>query len=114
MICVTRPARLLDELADVLGFVATEETGVYHCNQTLPQWIIHPTALAVIPKHYPLLPLVRGAKLAQFIDHCLQAGLTDYLPLVVAMGLATDPEVIWRQLPVRLRHHTWCAAHKHC
>ena len=98
MICVTRPAKVLDELADVLGFVATAEAGVYHCNQALPQWIIHPTELAVIPKNYPLLPLARGAKLEEFIDYCLQAGLTDYLQLVVDVGLATDPEVIWRKL----------------
>ena len=98
MICVTRPTKVLDELADVLGFVATAEAGVYHCNQALPQWIIHPTELAVTPKNYPLLPLARGAKLETFIDHCLQEGLTDYLQLVVDIGLATDPEVIWRKL----------------
>ena len=85
-------------MSDVLGFVATAEAGVYHCNQALPQWIIHPTELAVTPKNYPLLPLARGAKLETFIDHCLQEGLTDYLQLVVDIGLATDPEVIWRKL----------------
>ena len=104
---------MLDELADVLGFAPTTEAGVYHCNQALPQWIIHPTELAIIPKNYPLLPLARGAKLAQFIDHCLQAGLTDYLQLVVDVGLATDPEVIWgklieaQQMKMVISEETW-------
>ena len=64
----------------------------------LPQWIIHPTELTLTPKNYPLLPLARGEKLAQFIELCLVEGLTDYLQLILDIGLATDPDVIWRKI----------------
>ncbi|MEZ4866331.1 MAG: hypothetical protein R3C14_33750 [Caldilineaceae bacterium] len=74
---MTRPERILDELGSELRFVATAEPGIYHSDQSLPQWIIHPSELSLAPKNYPLLPLARGEKLAQFIELCLQAGLTD-------------------------------------
>lgn len=98
VICVTRPDRILDELGGELRFQTTDEPGIYHCDQSLPQWIIHPTELTLTPKNYPLLPLARGEKLAQFIELCLVEGLTDYLQLILDIGLATDPDVIWRKI----------------
>ena len=98
VVCVTRPERILDELGGELRFQATAEPGIYHCDQVLPQWIIHPTELTLTPKNYPLLPLARGEKLAQFIELCLVEGLTDYLQLILDIGLATDPDVIWRKI----------------
>lgn len=98
VVCVVRPDRILDELVSELRFGATEEPGIYHCDQGLSQWIIHPTELALTPQNYPLLPLARGEKLAQFIELCLVKGLTDYLQLILDIGLMTDPDVIWRKI----------------
>jgi hypothetical protein len=67
----------------------------------------------LVPKNYPLLPLARGEKLEQFISLCLREGLNDYLQLIMDIGLATDPELIWRKLlevrPMKhlIREETW-------
>jgi hypothetical protein len=45
-----------------------------------------------------LLPLARGQKLADFISLCLREGLTDYLQLVIDIGLTTDPKIIWEKI----------------
>lgn len=98
MVCVTRPDRILDGLKEELGFLPTAEPGIYLCDERLPQWIIHPTELELAPRNYPLLPLARGKKLEQFIEVCLREGLTDYLQLILDVGLATDPLVIWQKI----------------
>ncbi|MEM7536347.1 MAG: hypothetical protein AAF639_29460, partial [Chloroflexota bacterium] len=87
MICVTRPDTILTELAGELGFVETDESGVYHAAHQIEQWIIHPSELAVIPKNYPLLPLARGETLDKFIDVCIRDGLTEYLELILDLRL---------------------------
>lgn len=113
IVCVTRPDRILDELHSDLGFSPTGEPGIYHSDQSLGQWIIHPSELALLPKNYPLLPLARGEKLAHFIELCLQTGMTDYLQLILDVGLMTDPDVIWRKLmemndmKTMIREETW-------
>ncbi len=113
IVCVTRPDRILDELHSELRFSPTEEPGIYYSDQSLGQWIIHPSELALVPKNYPLLPLARGEKLARFTELCLQASLTDYLQLIIDVGLMTDPDVIWRKLmemndmKTMIREDTW-------
>ena len=98
MICVTRPDTILNELADELGFVETDESGVYHTAQQIEQWIIHPSELAVIPKNYPLLPLARGKTLEKFIDVCLRDGLNEYLELVLDLRLYNNPNVVLQRI----------------
>jgi len=69
--------------------------------------------LALVPKNYPLLPLARGKRLEKFISLCVREGLNDYLRLILDIGLATDPEVIWRkiletkQMRPMIREDTW-------
>ena len=113
IVCVTRPTKILDDCQARLQFLPTDRLGVYHCAERLPQWIIHPTELALVPANYPLLPLARGEKLAQFIDICLREGLTSYLRLILDVGMTTDPYVIWQkimevqQMKTMIREETW-------
>jgi len=112
IVCVTRPDKILDQLSKEYRFVK-KEAGIYLSDEKLSQWIIHPTELDLVEKNYPLLPLARGKKLEQFIALCLDEGLKDYLQLIVDIGLATDPELIWRKLleakPMKhiIREETW-------
>ncbi|MCE7985585.1 MAG: hypothetical protein DYG89_30790 [Caldilinea sp. CFX5] len=113
IVCVTRPTRILNWLQDEYKFYPTEQPGIYYCNERLQQWIIHPSELALIPGNYPLLPLARGEKLAQFVELCLREGLTDYLQLVLDVGMATDANIIWqkileaRQMRMTIKEETW-------
>lgn len=113
MVCVTRPNKILSEFKDRLRFLPTEIPGIYHCAERLPQWIIHPTELALTPANYPLLPLARGEKLAQFIDVCLRDGLVAYLQLILDVGMTTDPDMIWQKImevqrmKTMIREETW-------
>lgn len=108
------PANVLDDLQAHFRFVPTAEPGIY-CNHEhqLPVWIIHPTELALKPANYPLLPLARGAKLAQFIELCIQRRLVDYLRLTLDIGLLNDPRVVWRkimeamQMQLQIDEDTW-------
>jgi hypothetical protein len=96
-----------------LKFVATDYPGIYLFDGQMPIRIIHPTELELIPANYVLLPLAKGQKLEQFIELCLREGLTKYLQLILDIGLATDPDAIWRkilevtQMPVKIREETW-------
>jgi hypothetical protein len=69
--------------------------------------------LELVEKNYPLLPLARGKKLEQFIALCVREGLNDYLRLIVDIGLATDPELIWQKIlevkhmKYQIREETW-------
>jgi hypothetical protein len=98
IVCVTRPDKILDDLREEWRFYPTDEPGIYFCDAQLPQWIIYPTELELVPRNYPLLPLAKGEKLAQFIEICLREGRIDYLQLTLDVGLTTDPEVIWRKI----------------
>jgi hypothetical protein len=112
IVCVTRPNKILNELESEYRFVK-QEAGIYFCDDVLGKWIIHPSELDLVPKNYPLLPLARGEKLEQFISLCLAEGLNDYLQLIVDVGLATDPELIWqkilevKQMKYQIREETW-------
>lgn len=79
IVCVTRPDRILDDLQGELRFFSTGEPGIYFCNERLPQWIIYPTELELVPRNYPLLPLAKGEKLKQFIELCLCERLGEWL-----------------------------------
>ncbi|OAD23666.1 hypothetical protein THIOM_000495 [Candidatus Thiomargarita nelsonii] len=111
IVCVTRPDKILAP-EEQFGFVPIDD-GIYHCQERLEQWIIYPSELALVEKNYPLLPLARGKKLEQFISLCLHEGLKDYLQLIIDIGIATDPEVIWRkilevkQMKPMIREDTW-------
>lgn len=111
IICVTRPTKIL-AMPD-MKFVATDQPGVYLYDGQLPIWIIHPSELELIERNYPLLPLAKGQKLEQFIELCVREGRTDYLQLILDIGLATDPETIWRKImevtkmTVKIREDTW-------
>lgn len=98
IICVTRPRKILDELASVFQLQATEHEGIYHAAGLLDIWLIHPTELALCEANYPLLALARGEKLEQFISLCMRQGLTHYLELILYVGFVTDPETIWRKI----------------
>jgi hypothetical protein len=98
MVCVTRPNKILDQLQKRLKFYKTNESGIYHCEAPIQQWIIHPTELALVERNYPLLPLARGKKLAQFIALCLEQKRADYLQLILDVGLFTDPYTIWQKI----------------
>jgi hypothetical protein len=112
IVCVTRPNKILDTLKKEYRFVK-QEAGIYHCDDVLGKWIIHPSELDLVPKNYPLLPLARSEKLEQFISLCVREGLNDYLQLIIDVGLATDPELIWhkilevRQMKHQIREETW-------
>jgi len=112
IVCVTRPDKILTQLKKALKFKRIE-AGIYHCNEVLEKWIICPSELALVPKNYPLLPLARGERLEKFISLCVRKGLNDYLRLIIDIGLATDPEVIWRkilevkQMRPMIREETW-------
>ncbi len=113
IISVKRPDKLLNDLSSELRFRATDEPGIYLCEQLFPIRIICPRELSLQPKNYPLLPLAKGKKLEQFIDICLRDGLATYLQLIIDIGLATDPEMIWKKLleasnmTIKMREETW-------
>jgi hypothetical protein len=112
IVCVTRPDKILNELEKAYRFVK-QEAGIYFCDDVLGKWIIHPDELSLVPKNYPLLPLARGEKLEQFISLCVREGLNDYLQLIIDVGLATDPELIWqkilevKKMRYQIREETW-------
>ncbi len=112
IVCVTRPDKILNQLKQAYQIVK-KDAGIYHCDEVLGKWIIHPDELDLVPKNYPLLPLARGEKLEQFISLCVREGLNDYLQLIMDIGLATDPELIWRkilevkQMKHQIREETW-------
>ncbi|KHD08867.1 hypothetical protein PN36_18525 [Candidatus Thiomargarita nelsonii] len=112
IVCVTRPNKILNQLKKELRLVK-KEPGIYHCDDVLGKWIIHPSELDLVEKNYPLLPLARGKKLEEFISLCVREGLNDYLQLIIDIGLATDPELIWqkilevKQMKHQIREETW-------
>jgi hypothetical protein len=112
IVCVTRPNKILNELQKKYRLVK-QEAGIYFCDDVLGKWIIHPSELDLIPKNYPLLPLARGDKLEQFISLCIHEGFNDYLQLIIDIGLATDPELIWqkifkvKQMKYQISEETW-------
>jgi len=69
--------------------------------------------LALVEKNYPLLPLARGNKLAEFVSLCFREGLTNYLRLIMDIGNYTDPNVILqkilevKQMKPQIREETW-------
>ncbi len=111
IVCITRPTKILSD--SQLGFVSTGNSGTYWHDGQLPVWIINPTELALEPANYSLLPLAKGEKLEQFIDLCLREGLTNHLQLVLDVGLAVNPDTIWKkimevtQMSVQIREETW-------
>jgi len=110
IVCVTRPDNILEKFKQELRFVQIE-AGIYYSDDVLGRWIIHPSELALVEKNYPLL--ARGEKLSQFISLCVREGLNDYLQLIIDIGVATDPELIWRkilevkQMKHQISEETW-------
>jgi hypothetical protein len=116
IVCLTKPVKILTTFKDKYQFVKTDEDGIYHCQGRLSQWIICPSELALVPKNYPLLPLAKGPKLAQFVDLCFQQKLFDYLQLIIDIGRYTDPNAILQkilevqQMTPQIRDETWAYA----
>ena len=97
VVAVTCPLKILKWLKDEFGFRPIEP-GVYHREGQISQWIICPSDLRIVPKNYPLLPLSKGKKLEDFIDHCLKEGLFDQLRLVMYVGVKVDPDTLWQKI----------------
>jgi hypothetical protein len=96
IVCVTRPDKIL-KLQEDFRFQKIDD-GIYHNPAQIPQWLICPSELALTPANYPLLPLARGKKLADFIALCFKEGLLHYVLLTLRIGLVTDPFTLWQQL----------------
>jgi hypothetical protein len=97
IVCVTRPNKILKLTAE-FHFQPTAEAGIYHNPADIAQWLIYPTELELKPANYPLLPLARGPKLADFMALCFKEGLLDYILLTLRIGFITDPVTIWQQI----------------
>jgi uncharacterized Zn finger protein (UPF0148 family) len=113
IVCVTKPNKILNTLKNEFNFSQTEP-GIYHCEAgQIQRWIICPSELLLVEKNYPLLPLARGQKLAQFLSVCVRDGLTDYLQLIKDIGLLTDPNIIWQKIleiqdmKPKIQEETW-------
>jgi hypothetical protein len=94
IICVIRPHLILDTLRSELGFEATDEPGIYFSNQIIPQRIIYPTELELIPKNYPLLVLAKGEKLTAFFEEAVRQSLDEYVEVILEVGVNIDPEAL--------------------
>jgi hypothetical protein len=97
IVCVTKPNKILNTLKEEFKF-SQIEPGIYHCDAGLNIRIICPSELLLAAKNYPLLPLARGKKLAQFLSICVRDDLVEYLHLIKDIGLLTDPNLIWQKL----------------
>lgn len=97
VITVICPLKILKWLKEEFEFRPVEP-GVYHYDGQISQWIICPSDLRIIPKNYPLLPLSKGKKLRDFIDHCLKEGLFNELQLVMDVGVKVDPDTLWQKI----------------
>ena len=98
IVSVTKPNKILKTLKEEFQFSQTEP-GIYHCKAgQIKRWIICPSELLLVEKNYPLLPLARGKKLAEFISICVRDDLVEYLQLIKDIGLLTDPNLIWQKI----------------
>ncbi len=98
IVSVTKPQKILNTLKEEFQFSKTEP-GIYHCKMGhIKRWIICPSELLLVEKNYPLLPLARGDKLAEFISICVRDDLVEYLQLIKDIGLLTDPNLIWQKI----------------
>ncbi len=110
IVCVTKPIKIINEFKT--DFKSDEE-GIYDYEADIFRRIICPSELALVEKNYPLLPLARGNKLAEFVSLCFREGLTNYLRLIMDIGNYTDPNVILqkilevKQMKPQLREETW-------
>jgi len=97
IVCVTKPNKILNTHKEEFKF-SQIEPGIYHSDACFNIRIICPSELLLVAKNYPLLPLARGKKLAQFISICVRDDLVEYLHLIKDIGLLTDPNLIWQKL----------------
>ncbi|MBM3240713.1 hypothetical protein FJZ31_30895 [Candidatus Poribacteria bacterium] len=94
IVCSVRPDKILDDLQAELGFVPTDESGIYLSEPEIARRIIVATELEVIEKNYPFLILAKGEKLLEFFEEVVRKGLTEYLEILLEVGVFTDPETI--------------------
>jgi len=94
IVCSVRPTKLLDDLQKELGFEPTVEPGIYISKQRLEERIIVSTELEVIEKNYPLLILAKGEKLLEFFEEVVMKGLTEYVEILLEVGIFIDPETL--------------------
>ena len=94
IVCSVRPDKILDDLQTELCFFPTSESGIYLNTQRIEERIIVSTELDVIEKNYPLLILSKGKKLLEFFEEVVMKGLTEYMEILLDIGIFTDPETI--------------------
>jgi len=94
VVCSVRPKKLLEDLQVELRFFPTSEPGIYLREQEIERRIVVSTELDVIEKNYPFLILAKGKKLLTFFEEVARKGLTDYLEILLEVGVFTDPETI--------------------
>ena len=94
IVCSVRPTKLLDDLQSELCFERTSEPGIYLREQEIDRRIIVSTEVEVIEKNYPLLILAKGKKLLEFFEEVVMKGLTEYVEILLEVGVFTDPETL--------------------
>jgi len=94
IVCSVRPDKILEDLKSELRFLPTEEPGIYKSEQQIEQRIVVATELEVIEKNYPLLILAKGEKLLEFFEEVVMKGLTEYVEILLEVGVSIDPETM--------------------
>ncbi|MBC8458376.1 MAG: hypothetical protein H8D67_10315, partial [Deltaproteobacteria bacterium] len=105
-VCSVRPKKLLEDLQSELQFFPTSEPGIYFSEQRIEERIIVATEVEVIEKNYPLLILAKGKKLLEFFEEVVMKGLTEYVEILLEVGVFTDPETMIEGVrKMSERHH---------
>ena len=94
IVCSVRPKKLLEDLQAELQFFPTSEPGIYLNKQRIEERIIVSSELDVIEKNYPLLILAKGKKLLEFFEQVVMKGLTEYVEILLEVGVSIDPETM--------------------
>ena len=95
IVCSVRPDKILDDMKKEFGFSPTKEPGVYLSNEPVIETrIIVATELDVIEKNYPLLILAKGEKLLEFFEEIVRKDLTEYVEIMLRVGVSIDPETL--------------------
>ena len=75
------------------GYSREEILHLFH-EQGIEVRIIVSTELDVIEKNYPLLILAKGKKLLEFFEEVVMKGLTEYVEILLEVGVSIDPETM--------------------
>jgi hypothetical protein len=94
IVCSVRPDKILDGLKTELRFSPTSEPGIYLREQEIERRIVVSTELDVVEKNYPFLILAKGEKLLEFFEEVVRKGLTEYVEILLEVGVSIDPETM--------------------